>query len=370
MQSERAGPSPLRLRIQHDLLWRQPGTYAAFPLLERLPDGRLAVAHTLNRQGHRDHYSVSELRVAVSPDEAASWSDVEGVDPAVPFTWPGRSQRERHDRYAARRSAGSLVAAGGVGWETWPAARRDEAKAAGRRTAPHPTGDPERLMVGGHRLFAQHSSDGGRTWQRQEWELPRATGVLGFWRAATLADGTILLPLYEHAPDDPLRRRNLVLRSGDGGSTWRLRVLGQDTALGNEAALVEAAPDRVLALVRLEVPGYLLECWSEDAGQTWSAPVQTALWGYPPHLLRLRDGRLLCSVGVRRPPMGVQAFISADGGRSWDVAHPAVLRDDGETRDLGYPISVQLGDGSLLTAYYLTTGGVTHVATARWELPW
>ena len=42
------------------------------------------------------------------------------------------------------------------------------------------------------------------------------------------------------------------------------------------------------------------------------------------------------------------------------MAHPAVLRADGETRDLGYPVSVQLDDASIFTVYYHTAGGVTH----------
>ena len=58
------------------------------------------------------------------------------------------------------------------------------------------------------------------------------------------------------------------------------------------------------------------------------------------------------------------------------MAHRAVLRDDGETRagkevrDLGYPVSVQLPDGTILTVYYMTLAGVTHIAASRWRLPW
>jgi hypothetical protein len=147
---------------------------------------------------------------------------------------------------------------------------------------------------------------------------------------------------------------------------------------GDEVALVETAPGRVLALLRQNRPGYLLQCWSDDGGRTWSQPLRTPIWGYPPHLLRLRDGRVLCTYGHRREPLGVQAVVSTDGGQSWDVDHRAVLRADGETRrrgdresrDLGYPVSVELRDGSIYTAYYLTLDGVTHVAATRWELPW
>jgi hypothetical protein len=76
------------------------------------------------------------------------------------------------------------------------------------------------------------------------------------------------------------------------------------------------------------------------------------MWGFPAHLLELRDGRILCAYGYRQKPYGVRATLSRDGGRSWDVANEIVVRDDGGTSDLGYPVSVQLPDDSVLMAYY------------------
>ena len=53
---------------------------------------------------------------------------------------------------------------------------------------------------------------------------------------------------------------------------------------------------------------------------------------------------------------------------TWDTDNTYVLRDDG-VGDLGYPGSVQLPDGSILTVYYITLAdGVTHSAATRWEL--
>jgi predicted neuraminidase len=193
----------------------------------------------------------------------------------------------------------------------------------------------------------------------------------GFPRWTILADGTILAPLYDCGDDiEDARTRVLVYRSTDHGEHWQLRLVGSGAGVGDEAALVETEPGRVLCLIRQAPPGSLLESWSDDGGRTWSQAVRTEIWGYPPHLLKLRDGRILCSYGHRRPPLGVQAVISDDGGRSWNLAHRAVLRDDGETSDLGYPLSAQLPDGTIFTVYYITTGGVTHVATTRWQLPW
>ena len=53
----------------------------------------------------------------------------------------------------------------------------------------------------------------------------------------------------------------------------------------------------------------------QSEGRTWSQPIKTAMWGFPAHLLELRDGRILCTYGYRRKPYGVRASISKDGAR-------------------------------------------------------
>jgi len=39
--------------------------------------------------------------------------------------------------------------------------------------------------------------------------------------------------------------------------------------------------------------------------------------GNPPHLIRLRDGRLAVTYGYRSPPYGIRARLSADEGQTW-----------------------------------------------------
>ena len=77
--------------------------------------------------------------------------------------------------------------------------------------------------------------------------------------------------------------------------------------------------------------------------------------------------------------MGIRAVLSEDGGESWDVAGTVILRDDcsghsplrGEgtgAGDVGYPVSMQLPGGDVLTAYYITPADhVTHSAVTRWR---
>ena len=54
--------------------------------------------------------------------------------------------------------------------------------------------------------------------------------------------------------------------------------------------------------------------------------------------------------GYRRPPFGNQARVSKDNGDTWSGA--MTLSDDGEGSDLGYPSTVELEDGTLVTVWY------------------
>jgi hypothetical protein len=131
---------------------------------------------------------------------------------------------------------------------------------------------------------------------------------------------------------------------------------------------------------RVDLDGFARIIRSPDRGRTWEAPIKTPVWGFPQHLLPLRDGRLLMSYGYRRPPYGVRACLSYDNGKTWDLANEIVLRADGGTpegqpaevgsTDLGYPASVQLADGRIFTVYYLNSGGSNcYIAGTLWELP-
>jgi hypothetical protein len=99
---------------------------------------------------------------------------------------------------------------------------------------------------------------------------------------------------------------------------------------------------------------------SGDGGLTWNDPVKTSMKGYPAHIIRLKDGQLLCAYGVRRhAPQGIRAVASSDDGKTWDVENELIIRGDGagNPSDLGYPLLYQRADGSILVVYYLTTDG-------------
>ena len=111
-----------------------------------------------------------------------------------------------------------------------------------------------------------------------------------------------------------------------------------------------------------------LQCESSDGGRTWSVPHSIGVWGLPSHLTKLRDGRLLMSYGYRRAPYGNLARVSADDGQTW--SEPLTISDDGAGYDLGYPSTVELDDGTLLTVWYekMAENQNAVLRQARWQL--
>ncbi len=374
--------------MQHTIVAREEGVYNAFPVLHQLADGRLSIGCISSP--FADHWGMGGWSVFTSADEGQNWDLSD--DPALPFNWPGEGARERYDRLCGLLPDGTFMAVGSIGQEPWDPERRAEAEARGLRIH-----DDElitsayggRLVVGGHRLAVVRSADDGASWERRIWTVPGYASVVAFPRGTILTDGTWLLPIYAYRADNSCD--GLIFRSTDGGESWSLHLAVE--RVGSEWALIETEPGRVLGHIRQDLwwgppqtrRMHTLEVWSEDGGRTWTQPLETAFEGYPNHLLKLGDGRLLCSHGYRRQPMGVRALISEDGGRSWDLDHEYVLRDDAGTvsnqwpdhhrqrhgsggADVGYPLSVEVADGRIVTAYYITPAdGTTHVAVTHWH---
>ena len=60
--------------------------------------------------------------------------------------------------------------------------------------------------------------------------------------------------------------------------------------------------------------------------------------------------------------------LTADHGKTW--SDPIIISGDGAGGDLGYPTTVQLDDGSLVTVWYekLATNPRAVLRQAKWEL--
>ncbi len=167
-----------------------------------------------------------------------------------------------------------------------------------------------------------------------------------------------------------------VCESTDDGVTWKWIAEiparpGDDFVEYHELHAVEAADGRIVAQIRNHNKANereTLQTESHDGGKTWPVPRAIGVWGLPSHLLRLRDGRLVMTYGHRRKPFGNLARVSKDNGQT--SQEPVVISDDGVRGDLGYPSTVELADGSMLTVWYEQMQDNPHAVLrqARWSL--
>ena len=194
----------------------------------------------------------------------------------------------------------------------------------------------------------------------------------------------------------------------------------------HEPHAVELPSGRLIGMIRVQnrkevgdelgalgIPSFsMMQTVSDDGGRSWSTPQALGFHGAPPHLLRHSSDVLVLSYGHRLPAYGQRVAFSYDEGATWE--HDWILRDDGpgggrswtafrgapphlttdgtqtiptEERDtpkdedwvlrddapgdLGYPATVELGDGSLFTVCYQQAAGGEKCSflCSRWTLP-
>jgi len=226
------------------------------------------------------------------------------------------------------------------------------------------------------RSFFYYSYDRGRAW-RGPHRLPDfdTPGVQA--RTDYLVHGpreaTVFLTALK---TDGKEGRPFCARTMDGGVTWhRVGFIGPEPAgFAIMPSTVTLADDTWLTAIRVKDPaGTWIDAWhSRDRGATWQQrgrPVADAggTSGNPPHLIRLRDGRLCLTYGYRSPPFGLRARLSDDDGRTWQPE--IVLRADAAVHDLGYPRSAQRTDGKIVTVYYYNDGPQSErfIAATTWD---
>jgi hypothetical protein len=93
--------------------------------------------------------------------------------------------------------------------------------------------------------------------------------------------------------------------------------------------------------------------------------------GHPADIIQLADGRLLCTYGIRTSvharPAGIRACFSSDNGKTWDIKTEVQLRNDFLNLDIGYPESIQMPDGNVMTVYYFNLFGKFYIGATRWK---
>ncbi len=173
--------------------------------------------------------------------------------------------------------------------------------------------DGKRAWAVGHDSVIVHTSDGGRTWERQYWAPEDASPLFDVWFEN--ANHGLAVGAYAY-----------FLETNDGGKTWERRDVDEEER--HWYKLVEA-PDGTL-FVAAEF-GTVFR--SKDKGATWEA-LDTPYGGTYFGAATLKDGTLMIF------GMSGKIFRSVDEGQSWE---PITV-----DRTTGLQAGLQLTDGTVI----------------------
>lgn len=360
-----AEPNPEILDTR--IISHQPQYYHGWPTVARRRNGQLMVAYSGGRESHVCPFGRVELMVSSDNGQTWGWPQVL-LDSAIDDRDAGVMETARGTilvttftslAYEARLKEALKKKPGDPG--AWPAEQLNAWQSAHQRL----TAEQRQAELG---QWMIRSTDGGVTWSARY-----PTIINSPHGPIQLADGRLLYAgkeLWTRA------ERVGVCESLDDGQTWRWLAPiparpGDDVKNYHELHAVETGDARILVQIRNHNTANndeTLQTESADGGRNWSVPHPVGVWGLPSFLNRLRSGRLLMTYGHRRPPFGNQARFSDDHGRTW--SKPLIISGDGAGGDLGYPSTVELEDGSLLTIWYESVKGLPHAVLrqAYWRL--
>ena len=356
---------------------QQPEYYCGWPTVTRRKNGELLLVYSGGRQWHVCPFG--RLEMMRSKDNGQTWSwprvlmdgPIDDRDGGVLETSKGSilvtsyTDPEWEDYLHLAKTPKLYAKSKMSKWEgaptpeSWTPENMERWQGAADRISP----ERRKKELG---VWMLRSTDGGVTFSARYDSLVNSPhGPI------QLSDGRLLYAGKEFWSDND---RIGVCESTDDGQTWRWLAEiptrdGDDRRKYEELHAVEAADGRIIVHIRNHNHGYRIrQTESTDGGKTWSVPHSTGVHGLPPHLLRLKDDRLLVTYGYRLPPEGNRVSISENHGRDW--SEPFDLHHDTVSGDLGYPSSVQLDDGSLITVWYETMKGSKRAVLrqARWSL--
>lgn len=364
---------PVGTVLETKVISQQADLYHGWPTVVRTKNGTLWLSWSGGRESHVCPFG--QVCAMTSNDEGKTWtyprvlldSATDDRDSGVLETSKGTLLVTTFTSLAYEDlflKASAYAEQGSKGWisKKMPAEQFAKWKSAHERLS-----DEDRKAELGEWVI--RSTDGGKTWS------PRIATVLNSPHGPIqLRDGRLLYPGKQlWTPEGKIG----VAVSQDDGLTWKMLAEiptrpGDDVKRSyHELHGVEAASGDLIVHIRNhndKNKGETLQTESTDGGRTWSVPHSIGVWGLPSHLLRLRDDRLVMTYGHRRKPYGNQARVSTDDGKTW--SEPITLSGDGKGGDLGYPSTVELGDGKLLSVWYEAMAGSPKAVLrqAVWQL--
>ena len=370
--SRRADAAPVAQIIETKVISQQPEFYHGWPTIARRTNGELWVSWSGGRESHICPFG--QVHSMTSRDDGKTWtwprvlldSAIDDRDSGVLETAKGSLIVTTFTSLAYEPMLAKATSMAELTPKGWVTKGMSPEQFARWKAAHSRLNDAERKAELGQWLI--RSTDGGLTWSTR---LP--TIVNSPHGPIQLKDGRLLYAGKQlWTPESKVG----VCESEDDGLTWQwlaeipTRKGDSAAAQYHELHAVEASNGTLIVQIRNHSEankGWTLQTESTDGGKTWSEP-HPICFGLPSHLLKLRDGRLLMTYGHRRPPFGNKARLSTDNGRTW--SDEMTISDDGKGGDLGYPSTVELADGSLITVWYesMKEPKLAVLRQAHWKL--
>lgn len=341
--------------------------YQAWPTVVRGEDGTLYAASSGHRLGHVCPFGKNLLYI--SNDEGKTW----------------RGPQIINDTYMDDRDAGLCAWGDGNLLLSWfnatmdgydnrepktPTLSMPMSKAV--RDAWRTLSDEDNNAAS----FVRLSRDKGMTWG-QRVQVPVTSPHGPIYRT----DGSLLYfgKVFRYNKEDYQQGMICAVESRDDGKTWkRLGYVpipdGIPLSRMHEPHVVQLPDGRLLGGIRISgaedrYGNTVYTTFSDDGGRTWSVPQPTGASGTPPHFLLHSSGAVVMTFGRRADTNFEIAMISYDGGQTW--SDEIIISPESPDWDLGYPSSVELSDGSVLTVYYQKYGNDPYnsILYTKWQLP-
>lgn len=315
--------------IKQGIVASRPKQMYGWPGITRAANGDIIVAAS-ERKSHMCPYG-REVIIR-SKDNGGSWSLPQEVY---------NSELDDRDANIITLKDGTLV----LSWFTSTAFEHYSWKERAARV----TEQMRRELMG---TWMLKSHDHGENWDAKPLRIPVGMHI----SPTQLSDGSLLSIGWEGLFQDGAQKTLCCYQSNDLGESWNKTFTfdcPQKDGLPvlNENHVLEIAPGKLIAMFR-KCGDFLYQASSSDYGKNWTTPQQTEIWGYPPHLIKLGDGRILCVYGHRRNPYSIRGVISADNGQTWDIDNIFTIYEWKDELDMGYPVSLEVAPGEILTVFY------------------
>jgi hypothetical protein len=377
--------------IIYDATSAQPHRrFCAFTNTTILSDGRILVAF---HAGSAKEAPDENVLMRLSADGGRTWEAI--CDGLEPLTVDGKLGSWHHGR-VTELAPGHLLGA------FWWLDRSDPSR---------PMVNPETTGTLPNRIFLMDSTDDGRTWtDRREVDTRPFPSVALMGAPLVLKDGgipgkagyaiAVVSEAWKTYDDAGYGEHSAILSiSHDGGYTFEAAVVvAHDPAnrllFWDERLAVDPESGRLVGMfwthdrvAQQDTNAHI--AWSQTSdGRMWTYPIDAGFAGQIPRPLILPGGRVLCVYVHRHESPSLRAVLSADGGKSWDVANELIFyehaagaqagmdgkRDftdyyaDQRIWNFGHVEPGRLPDGSVFAAFYAGDAQSLSVRWARIEI--